>query len=132
MCKYRENSCGKRKGSGQRKLFRTRALCSSLDIVFATSALSESLGRTNTVIPSHSRTFTNTQLCTTATVYSRGGGVLPYMGHIDMCRCGGYGFQAGYSRIGYINQSVWVSNRLSFFRKLISRLKISSTLGIVV
>ena len=35
-----------------------------------------------------------------------GGGVLPYMG--DMCRCEGYGFQAVYSRIGYINQSVWV------------------------
>ena len=23
-----------------------------------------------------------------------GGGVLPYMGHIGMCRCEGYGFQA--------------------------------------
>ena len=37
-----------------------------------------------------------------------GGGVLPYMGHIGMCRCEGYGFQAVYSGIGYINQSVWV------------------------
>jgi len=36
------------------------------------------------------------------------GGVLPYMGYIGMCRCEGYGFQAVYSRIGYINQSVWV------------------------
>ena len=36
------------------------------------------------------------------------GGVLPYMGYMGMCRCEGYGFQAGYSRIGYINQSVWV------------------------
>ena len=37
------------------------------------------------------------------------GGVLSYMGYIDMCRCEGwYGFQAVYSRIGYINQSVWV------------------------
>ena len=35
-----------------------------------------------------------------------GGGVLPYMGHIGKCRCDGYGFQAVYSRIGYINQSV--------------------------
>jgi len=35
-------------------------------------------------------------------------GVLPYMGYIGMCRCEGYGFQAVYSRIGYINQSVWV------------------------
>ena len=35
-----------------------------------------------------------------------GGGVLPYMGKIGMCRCEGYGFQALYSRIGYINQSV--------------------------
>ena len=25
-----------------------------------------------------------------------------------MCRCEGYGFQAVYSKIGYINQSVWV------------------------
>ena len=38
-----------------------------------------------------------------------GEGVLPYMGYIwqyGMCRCEGYGFQAVYSRIGYINQSV--------------------------
>ena len=34
-----------------------------------------------------------------------GGGVLPYMGYIGMCRCEGYGFQAIYSSIGYINQS---------------------------
>ena len=38
-----------------------------------------------------------------------GRGVLPYMGYIGMCRCEGYGFQAAvYSRIGYINQSVWI------------------------
>ena len=37
-----------------------------------------------------------------------GGGVLPYMGYIGMCRCEGYGFQAVYSSIGYVNQSVWV------------------------
>ena len=37
-----------------------------------------------------------------------GEGVLPYMGYIGMCRCEGYGFQVVYSRIGYINQSVWV------------------------
>ena len=37
-----------------------------------------------------------------------GGGVLPYMGYIGMCRCEGYGFQAVYSSIGYINQSVWI------------------------
>ena len=37
-----------------------------------------------------------------------GGGVLPYMCYIGMCRCEGYGFQAVYSSIGYINQSVWV------------------------
>ena len=36
------------------------------------------------------------------------GGVLPYMGYIGMCRCEGYGFQAVYSRTGYINQSVWL------------------------
>jgi len=34
-----------------------------------------------------------------------GGGALPYMGYIGMCHCDGYGFQAVYSRIGYINQS---------------------------
>ena len=39
---------------------------------------------------------------------ARGGGVLPCMGHIGMCRCEGYGFQAVYSSIGYINQSFWV------------------------
>ena len=38
----------------------------------------------------------------------RPGGVLPYMGYIGMCCCEGYGFQAVYSRIGYVNQSVWV------------------------
>ena len=37
-----------------------------------------------------------------------GAGVLPYMGYIGMCRCEGYVLQAIYSRIGYINQSVWV------------------------
>ena len=41
-------------------------------------------------------------------LYARGSWVLPYMGYIDMCRCKGYGFQAVYSGIGYINQSVWV------------------------
>ena len=40
--------------------------------------------------------------------HPRGGGVLPYMDYIGMCRCEGYGFQAVYSRIGYINQGVWV------------------------
>ena len=53
----------------------------------------------------------------------------PYMGYIGMCRCEGYGFQAVYSRIGYINQSVWLQNRVSFFRKLISWLNILSRLG---
>ena len=37
-----------------------------------------------------------------------GWGVLPYMSYIGMCRCERYGFQAVYTRIGYINQSVWV------------------------
>ena len=37
-----------------------------------------------------------------------GGGGLPYMGYIGMCRCKGYGILAAYSKIGYINQSVWV------------------------
>ena len=33
----------------------------------------------------------------------RGEGVLPYMGHIGMCSCDGYDFQAAYPGIGYIN-----------------------------
>jgi len=37
-----------------------------------------------------------------------GGGALPYMGYIGMRRYEGYDFEAVYSRIGYINQSVWV------------------------
>ena len=51
------------------------------------------------------------EVCYNKTYYgttSRGGGALSYMGHIGMCRCEGYGFQAVYSSIGYINQSVWV------------------------
>ena len=49
-------------------------------------------------------------LCLQAFFPGRGGGgeVLPYMGHIGMCRCEGYGLQAVYSSIGYINQSFWV------------------------
>ena len=62
----------------------------------------------------------------------RSGGGLPYMGYIGMCCCEGYGFQAVYSRIGYINQSIWVQNRVSFFRKLIGWLRILSRLGTVV
>ena len=37
-----------------------------------------------------------------------GGGVLPYMSYIGICRCEGYGFQAVSSRIGYMNKSAWV------------------------
>ena len=37
-----------------------------------------------------------------------GGGVLPYMGYIGMCRSERYGFEAAYSGIGYINQRVLV------------------------
>ena len=37
-----------------------------------------------------------------------GGGYCHIMGHIGMCCCEGYGFQAVYFRIGYISQSVWV------------------------
>ena len=49
-----------------------------------------------------------TAVTSTITTRPGGRGVLPYMGYIGMCRCKGYGFQAVYSRIGYINQSVWV------------------------
>ena len=37
-----------------------------------------------------------------------GGGVLPHMGYVGMCRPEGYGFQAVYSGIGYVTQRVWV------------------------
>ena len=59
------------KGQGTEEttpLLRTRAPYSSLDIVFATSLLSESLGQTNTVIP-QSNLFNNTHLYATASVY---------------------------------------------------------------
>ena len=46
------------------------------------------------------------------------------MGYIGMCHFEGYGFQAVQSGIGYINQRVWVQNRVSFSRKLINWLKI--------
>ena len=58
-----------------------------------------------------------------------GQGILPYMGYIGMCRCEGYGFQAVYSRMGDINQNIWVYNKVSFSRKVISWLKILSRLG---
>ena len=41
-----------------------------------------------------------------------------------MCHCEVYGFQAVYCMIGRINQNVWVWNRVSFFMKLTSWLKI--------
>ena len=56
-------------GTEANPLLRTRGPYSSLEIVFATSPLSESLGQTNTVIPIYSGTFNNTHLGTTATVY---------------------------------------------------------------
>ena len=37
-----------------------------------------------------------------------GEGTAIYIVYMGMCRCEGYGFQAVYSGIGYINQSVWV------------------------
>ena len=36
----------------------------------------------------------------------RGWGILPYVDYIGMCHCEGYGFQAVYSKIGYINHSI--------------------------
>ena len=43
---------------------------------------------------------------------------------IQVCRYEGYGFQAVYSRVGYINQRVWIQNRVSFSWKLTNWLKI--------
>ena len=74
------------------------------------------------VIPMCAVVFQFAAVLAEALAYPRG--VLLYMGYIGMCRCEGYGFQAVYSRIGYINQRVWVQNVVSFFRKLISWLKI--------
>ena len=48
---------------------------------------------------------------------------------IGICSCEGYGFQAVYSGIGYINQRGWVENRVSFSKKLINWLKILARLG---
>ena len=45
---------------------------------------------------------------TSEVLFPGGGRILSYMGHTGMCCCEGYGFQAVYSCIGYINQSVWV------------------------
>ena len=50
----------------------------------------------------------DSQVASFGTFYPPGGGELPYMGYIGMCRSEAHGFQAVYSRIGYINQSVWV------------------------
>ena len=49
---------------------------------------------------------------------------------IQVCAAGnGLVSQVVYSSIGFINQNIWVQNRVSFFRKLIGWLKILSTLG---
>ena len=59
-----------------------------------------------------------------------GGGGYCHLWAIWVCATvKGIVFQAVYSRIGYIIQRVWVENRGSFFRKLISWLKILSRLG---
>ena len=42
------------------------------------------------------------------------------MGYIDMSGCERNDIQTVYSRIGYINQRVWVLNKVSFSRKLIN------------
>ena len=52
--------------------------------------------------------FSKSNVCFGGVIAPGGGGVLPYMGYIGMCLCEGYGFQAVYSRIGYINQRIWV------------------------
>ena len=61
------------------------------------------------ITKSSPRTFSTSQMKGLLNGPGGGGrGVLPYMSYIGMCRCEGYGFQPVYSRIGYINQSVWV------------------------
>ena len=36
------------------------------------------------------------------------------MGYSGICRCEGYGFQAVYSKIRYINQSFWARIGITF------------------
>ena len=50
-----------------------------------------------------SRFFVHFSAVAARLLRARGGGVLPYMGYMGMCRCEGYGIQTG-----HINQSVWV------------------------
>ena len=51
------------------------------------------------------------------------------MGYMGMCAVKGMVFKLFTLTVGYMNQSVWVQNGISFFRKLISWLKIFSDLG---
>ena len=51
-----------------------------------------------------------------------GGGVLPYIDYMGMCRWPGYGFQAFEFRTGYINQENDVRNRVYNYIKLINSL----------
>ena len=60
-----------------------------------------------TLITYFSRTIPGLQ-ANIAIEKTRGGGVLPYITYIGMCRCEGYGFQAVWSGIGYRNQGVLV------------------------
>ena len=54
----------------------------------------------------------------------RGGGYCHLWPIIGICHSEGYGFQAVYSGIGYVNQRVWVQNRILFCTKPINCLKI--------
>ena len=42
-------------------------------------------------------------------IYTGGGGVLPYIGYMGMCRWKGYGFQAIWSGIGLVIIENWSS-----------------------
>ena len=58
-------------------------------------------------------------------IWGEGGGRCCHLWPIiGICHCEGYGFQAVYSGIGYMNQRVWVQNRVLFCTKLINWLKI--------
>ena len=65
-----------------------------------------------------------------------GGGVLPYVGYIGLCRSEGYGFQAVYCRIGYTPGGVLRPKEVPFSglryiyeRKGISLVKVYKRLG---
>ena len=91
-----------------RKLSDARNLHNYITVIFPGNKWSRIFLTNNIASDAHEGESQWKSLPMRSVVPSRGGGVLPYVGFVSMCRCEGYGFQAVYPRIGYINQSVWV------------------------